>query len=324
MPVLKKFVSYTLPFVLGGLLLYWVLEDLPLHELRAGLGNLAERLNLSWLVLAVAAYGGLALLHGVRFRWVLRQQAALSLPQAFSIYAIASLLNIFIPARAGDLYKSVHTTKLTHAPFAETLALATADLILWGFGFVVWMAVVAVIGWDLLATLPRLRLAIVLEAVGGLLGLGLFAALAPHFQRWVIPQSKWGGRLWLFVHGLYATLTPRVALRAEFLAVAGWLCEILIALSVVNGLGLHISFVQAALLMAAVTTAMIIPSPGGVGPFEAAGTYVLTLYGAPKAEAALLAIAYHLMFIAVPLVVGAACYLAQQLRERARPAMVSP
>ena len=316
---LKKFASYAVPFVLGGLLLYWVLKDLPLGELRAGIGNLRERMNPALLTLAVAGYLALAVLHGARFRWVLKKEAPLTLPQAFGIYSIANLLNIFIPARAGDLYKPLRAAKLSHTAFAEALALATADLILWGFGFVVWMTVIALFSWDLLALLPRLRLAIVLEAVGGLAGLGLFAALAKRFHRWPEPEGKWLKRLWMFLKGMYATITVRVALPAQAYAFAGWFCEIMIAYAVAGGLGLHISFAQGAVVMAAVTTAMIIPSPGGVGPFEAAATYVFTLYGAPKAEAALLAIAYHLIFIAVPLVVGAVCYIAQQVSERGEP-----
>ena len=323
-PTLKKFASYALPVVVGGGFLYLTLRGLPLREFKAGIGNLIERLQPGYLVAAGVAYLVLAVLHGLRFRTSLRHFAPMSLPQAFGLYAIATLLNTFMPARAGDLYKPLRATRLSQTSFASALGLAMTDLILWGLGFVLWMALIAVVAWERLATLPELRLAILAEGVGGIVGLVLFAALAGKFRTWKEPQSAWIKRLWSFLQGMYATLTLKTAAPVIPIALAGWLCEIGIAYAVAHGFGLSITFAEAALVMAAVTTAMIIPAPGGLGPFEAAGTFVFGLYGAPKAEAAIIAICYHMVFIVLPLIVGAVCFAVQAVTDRNLPKPTEP
>jgi len=321
---LKKAANYALPIVLGGGFLYLTLRGLPLRELKAGIGNLLERIQPVYLAVAGAGYLLLAVLHGMRFRVVLKRAAPMSLPQAFALYSIATMLNLFMPARAGDLYKPMRAVRLSQTSFATALGLAFTDLILWGIGFVLCMVVVALLAWERLAALPSLRLVIVAEAVGGVLGLLLFAALAGKFAAWPEPAGKYLKRLWTFLQGMYATLTLQTAAPAIPLAILGWLCEILIVYGVIHGFGVSITLAESALVVAAVTTAMIIPSPGGVGPFEAAGTFVLTTYGVPKAEAAILAICYHLLFIAMPLLVGGICFAVQTVTDRSLPKQPEP
>ncbi len=315
----KKIFGYALPVVVGGGFLYMTLRGLPLREFQAGVGNLLGRLQPGYLVAAGLLYLLLAVLHGLRFRTTLRHVAPMSLPQSFGLYAIATLLNTFMPARAGDLYKPLRAARLSGTSFATALGLAMTDLILWGIGFVLWMALIAVVAWQRLATLPELRLAILAEGAGGILGLVLFAALAGKFRTWAEPHSAWLKRLWSFLQGMYATLTLHTAVPVMPIALLGWLCEIGIAYAVAHGFGLTITFAEAALVMAAVTTAMIIPAPGGLGPFEAAGTFVFGLYGAPKAEAAIIAICYHLVFIALPLIIGPVCFAVQAVTDRKLP-----
>ena len=321
---LKKVANYALPLVLGGGFLYLTLRGLPLRELKAGIGNLLERMHPGYLGFAGACYLLLAMLHGLRFRTVLRRAAPMSFPQAFGLYAIATLLNTFMPARAGDLYKPMRAVRLSQTSFAAALGLAMTDLIIWGIGFVVCMSVVALFAWDRLASLPSLRIAILAEAVGGVIGLILFAALAKKFRAWPEPAGKYLKRLWIFLQGMYATLTLQNAAPAIPLAIVGWLCEICIAYGVAHGFGLLITFPEAALVMAAVTTAMIIPAPGGLGPFEAAGTFVFTIYGAPKAEAAIIAICYHLVFIGLPLIIGTLCFAVQAVTDKSLPKPAEP
>ena len=318
-PAIKRVASYALPAVVGAGFLYLTLRGLPVREFRAGVGNLLGRLQPAYLIAAGVAYLLLAVLHGLRFRTTLRNAAPMSLPQSFGLYAIATLLNTFMPARAGDLYKPLRASRLSGTSFAAALGLAMTDLILWGIGFVLWMALIAVVAWERLATLPELRLAILAEGAGGILGLVLFFALAGKFRTWSEPEGAWRKRLWSFLQGMYATLTLQTAAPVIPIAVGGWLGEIAIAYCVAHGFGLTITFAEAALVMAAVTTAMIIPAPGGLGPFEAAGTFVFGLYGAPKAEAAIIAICYHLVFIVLPLIIGAVCFAVQTVTDRKLP-----
>ncbi len=312
---MKKTLNVALSLALGGFLLWFTLKDLPLADLRAGMTALGTRFRWPLAAGAWLAFLVLMILHGERFRAVLKPVAPLTHVQAFATYMIATLLNVFVPARAGDLYKPLRASRLSKSSFAEAFGLATADLLLWGSGFVIWMGGIALFSWPALGVVPILRWALAGESVAALIGLVLFIAFRERWQKSTAPNNPWLHRGWSFVRGLYESFTPRAARVAVPLAIAGWGCEIVIAMCVGRAFGVEVSFVDGALLMAAVTTAMIIPAPGGVGPFEAAGTFVFVLLGAPKAEAALIAVAYHLVFIATPLILGAACFVAQSLLE---------
>lgn len=301
MAMLKKIVSVAVPFAVAAGGLYWVLKDLPLSELAATASHAMQTAATPWLVAAVLGYVVLAALHGWRFSAFLSLTAA----HGVAIYAIATLLNTFIPARAGDLYKPHQSSIHNKRSFAEQTGHVLSDLIVWGAGFVVWLIPLLPWMWPVLQRTPMLGWALLFQVGGSLLGLGAIFAIDAYVRRHSIkPKYQFLHKGLELVSALRTGVSLQRVRRVWLLVIVGWAAEMFIPFAVARGFALPISFVEGAVVMMAVTVAMVVPSPGGVGPFEAAATAVFESYGAERSLAAFLAITYHLVFIVTPVALG--------------------
>jgi uncharacterized protein (TIRG00374 family) len=103
-----------------------------------------------------------------------------------------------------------------------------------------------------------------------------------------------------FLKGLHILKNPKETLLVLMASIAAWTCEF--SCFYIVAIGYHLSppitFFTAALVMAIVNLAILIPStPGGIGIFEFVGMAILTPLGIPKESATGYMLLVHLVVL---------------------------
>jgi ubiquinone/menaquinone biosynthesis C-methylase UbiE/uncharacterized membrane protein YbhN (UPF0104 family) len=214
---------------------------------------------------------------------------------ALRVTAQGQLLNAFVPARGGDVYKVFALCPNVAGAGARALGVVAADKAADVSGLVL---VLVFFGLG-----PALQWLGMSPAKGAVL---LFAA-ALAFLVWVagtksraVPVVRRG--IGLIVHfgaGLAALKQPRVALAAVVFSVAAWLAEATALVALTRGLGISISHSQAMFALLALNVGIAVPIlPANLGAFEAGVALGLHQAGVPTAFAVAVAVTHHALQLA--------------------------
>lgn len=237
-------------------------------------------------------------LRTMRWRRLLRAQRAIPSTRLFPILVIGFALNNVLPGRPGEIARGLLVGQRER--LSKTLGIATVVLERVADGL------------TLIAILAALAFFIKLPGWGQqveVISLLIFGA-ALGFMLLMVWREKWMTRMFhrvihllpprfahrianmfaSFILGLHALRSPRDVLAISFFSLAIWSCEAFsyfLVLSAFNLLSVPSDRIFAALfLMVIVNLSISIPAaPGGIGPFEWAGTLALSAFGVSSALA---------------------------------------
>jgi uncharacterized protein (TIRG00374 family) len=286
-------------FALAGVLLFYSLRGIDWHQVYHSITH-AKPLNL----VLICVFSSIALfLRAFRWRILLSAEHPVGIPAAFWATAAGYFGNNFLPARAGELVRTImissrsplsKTYVLTTA-FAERAADAIALVVITGIvliflpGKTPWLAdasrgfaAIGLTGVFVIALLPRL------EGVA----IKLIRALP-------VPVKLQNTAIHLFEHSLRGLRAFHDWKRlAGFigLTIVIWCIDATTTVVGGNALGLDISYPIAFLLIAALGLSSALPSaPGYVGVWQFVAIMVLTPFGFSRTTA----ITYIILFQAV-------------------------
>lgn len=97
----------------------------------------------TWLVVSVGMILPITFLRAVRFYWVTPSRALVGVGEALRLTLVASTLNVFLPAKTGDLVKSYFVSTRSHIPAAVAVAIVVYERLCDLFGLISW----CVLGW---------------------------------------------------------------------------------------------------------------------------------------------------------------------------------
>lgn len=245
-----------------------------------------------WLVLSVGIILPITLLRAVRFYWVSPQGALPGVGEALRLTLAATALNVFMPAKSGDLIKSYFVATRTETPAGVSIAIIVYERLCDLFALMTWCLVGWAIGRPQVPGLPSLFWAALagLVAVSGTLiasaRLALFlrafmARAFPHRRLkklrklaygWPdLLQTLRGRRRWIVAHSLFLWLVHLIQM---------WLFTVT--------LGADVPFTVCASLSAVALMAGQIPfTIAGLGTRDVALVLLLSRYMAPEAAAAM-------------------------------------
>jgi glycosyltransferase 2 family protein len=96
-----------------------------------------------WLVISVGMILPITVLRAIRFFWVAPAGALPGVGEALRLTLAASALNVFLPAKAGDLVKSYFVAKRSDTPAGVSIAIIVYERLCDLFGLIFW----CVVGW---------------------------------------------------------------------------------------------------------------------------------------------------------------------------------
>ena len=97
----------------------------------------------TWLVISVGMIVPITYLRALRFYWVTPAGALPGIGEAFRLTLVASALNVFVPAKAGDLVKGYFVATRSTTPAGVALAIVAYERLCDVFAVIAW----CLVGW---------------------------------------------------------------------------------------------------------------------------------------------------------------------------------
>jgi glycosyltransferase 2 family protein len=263
----------------------------------------------------LAAFGSLSfsyLLRSLRWRVLLTADRDVSPLTALWGTAAGYLGNAVLPARAGEIIRSVLIGRKTGIPISYVLATALTERV---------MDVIALVLFGSLAltavgTIPDWLIgAAKVMTIVGLVGTGIFFIL-PRLEKLMIRlldrvplsstlKTKGTDLLHDFLTGIRAIQSIRRGGAFAGLTVLIWSCDILTGLLVMSSFNLVVTPAQMMILLAALGLSSAAPStPGYVGIYQFVAVTVLVPFGLSQNQALIYIIAFQAVTYVVVIIWG--------------------
>ena len=285
----RKTWSSVLSILLAAVLLYLALRGV---EWRAVWTTLADA-RWGFIALAAATASWSALMRAVRWRILLNAEGRLGVATVFWANMVGYLGNNFLPARAGELLRTLLISR--HGSLSKTYVLTTAlaERMADAVALVLWSSLILLGGVN-----PKPQwLTDIARTMAVVAGAGAVAvAVLPHTGRLVeavvsrLPLGRFRKPLLVLAEqvllGLRAFHHWDRFLGFSGLTVAIWLMDALTSMTVAWGLGLRLDLRVAMLLLTGLGLSSALPStPGYVGIFQFVAVTILAPFGIGRADA---------------------------------------
>ena len=238
------------------------------------------------------------------WRWQVLLNPLKRIPQRrlFPVVCIGYMGNNVYPARAGEVLRSILLKQTDNVPISGSLATIVVERL---FDGITILALVLLNFRQLVQIAPdaewmqRIQTGSVF--VGAIFAVILLVFLALLFlpkqtqavSTWLINRllplklrPKVSGILDKFIDGLRVLRSPGQTALVLALSMLVWILEGGLYWSVMKALGLDLSFMSLLLIEGVVNLVLLIPAaPGGLGTFDAAAKFMLSLFGTPPEQA---------------------------------------
>lgn len=322
--ILKTTMKIALPLLVAGGLLYWMYRDFDFAEAKH---ILLHETNVWWLLASLIP---ITLSHVIRgLRWLLtlaplgyRPKVGDSVDSIFVAYAA----NVLVP-RVGEVSRCAVLTKYDRIPFSKALGTLVAERLIDMLLVAVFVCVMLLTQFDVFMSL---------FATTGTSGISLGSLLVSPKTYIVIAAIVAGAALlwlWLknttlyvkmkqlvrgFVDGLMSlrTMQHKGLFVLYTLGIwVGYFLEFYIAFFCFPFTA-DLSVVQGLVIFAAISLAIIIPTPNGAGPWHFVVISMMTLYGVSHADASSFALIVHTFQTLGVIMLGVYGWVALQVRNR--------
>lgn len=263
------------------------------------------------------------LLRGLRWKLFLANSPKYSWLQLAEIFTIGTMLNIFLPARAGDVYRAYYLgsvkaekkLKIFGSVILERLFDGTALFFVLLFAVThyfknshlinttVTIAGSVFIG-SLIVAFILFRTGSVADVIDGI------EKLCPKKES--IKQLFRKLRVYTlsFVEGFEVLSSLRASCGAFSYSVAIWVLECVVTFLIINSFGVSFPISASLFVLSLITFSTMIPSTSiFLGPFQAAYILALGIYGVDKEFALAISVVHNVILTAIVTVIGLLCLL---------------
>jgi uncharacterized protein (TIRG00374 family) len=315
---ISAFLRLVLTLVVSGGCLYFAARRIELEALRSEMGNTDWFFGVPAVVASVAALS----LRSLRWHLVLVREKSFAFSNTFWASGMGYLGNNVLPARAGELIRSVVLALSTG--IRKSLVLATAltermldAAILLALAFIMLQYTQALPPsverlWSFMLPLVLLLLALVLAA----------PLLQTYWLKLIdflpLPES-FRHKLRHLVRGLIDGIRVfhhlRLLVIFLLLSCIIWAVDAAVFVALARAFGAQLNLPQAIVFSAALGFASSIPStPGFVGVFQAVAVLVLPVFGVSASKAFLIVSFFQVMFLVITVMLGGCGWLVMRRR----------
>ena len=309
---------FLLTLVVSGVCLYFAARRIELEALRAEIGNL------DWLFTLHAAAASVTALSLRSLRWhrILVREKSFAFSNTFWANGMGYLGNNVLPARAGELIRSVVLALSTGIRKSMVLATALTERML-DAGILLALAFIMLQFTEALPPAVQQIWSLVLPLVLGLLGVAFAAPLLQGF--WLrlleflpLPSSlkhKLRHTLLGLLDGIRFFHHLRLLWIFLFLTCVIWAVDAAVFAALARAFGAQLTLPQAIVFTAALGFASSIPStPGFVGVYQAVAVLVLPVFAVSANKAFLMVSFFQVMFLVITVLVGGYGWLVMRRR----------
>jgi uncharacterized protein (TIRG00374 family) len=247
-------------------------------------GSLLGRAHLSWVALYCLGSSAALFLRAYRWRILLRAAGEVSVSTAFWATAAGYFGNNFLPARAGEVVRTMMIS--SRAGLSKTYVLTTAlsermadAIALVIISSLVLLSLPAQAGWLAHAAKPFAAV-----GMGGVLAIAILPWLEPFIHKLIGPcpiptgvRERLSHLIAHIVHGIRSFHEPKRIAGFLSLTCAIWCIDAMGAIFIAHALGLSLSIALAFLLITGLGLGSALPStPGYVGIYQFVAVKILT------------------------------------------------
>jgi len=298
--------------LIGALSLAWAIHGLDIRLVFQSLVNA----RYAWVAISLACVVGVALAKAARWGALYGvSERRTPFGELFSALMATQMINVVVPIRVGELVR-IGLMKQSGQPGAATLSTIVVekafDLVAAGSLAFALVAMAVAPGWLREPAMGMLLIGVVL-----VVGLAVVWLLREQMERMLarvlalgnwLPQA-WQGRLLRVTSttlDAFGSLTDlRLLARVLFWTTVIWLLSLLAILILFVAFDLRLPFAAAVVLILAITSTGIVPSPPAlVGVMHAIAVVALGEYGVPQSEALGFGIVMNIVLVAPLIVLG--------------------
>ena len=322
--ILKNAVKIVLPLLIAGGLLYWMYRDFDFAEARR---IFLDEMNIWWLFASLIPITLSHILRGLRWLITLeplgyRPKTGDSIDSIFVAYAS----NVLVP-RVGEVSRCAVLTKYDKVPFSKALGTLVAERLIDMLLVLLFVCVMLLTQLDVFLSLfaqtgtneasfaelfssPK-TYAIIAAVVVACVVLWLLLKKTRLYAK--VKQAIGG-----FVDGLLSLKTMNR--KGLFLLYTigiwvGYFLEFYLAFFCFPFTA-ELTVVQGLVIFAAISLAIVIPTPNGAGPWHFVVISMMTLYGVSNTDASSFALIVHTFQTLGVIMLGAYGWVALQVRNR--------
>ncbi len=286
-PSRSKFLYWVIALALAAVLLYYSLRGIEWRQVW----SLLATVQLSYVGLMLSLGAGSLLLRAVRWRVLLQAGGPVSVATAYWATCAGYFGNNFLPARAGELVRTMMVDAESGLGRTFVLTTALSERIVDAVALVFISSMVLLTlpvrpGWYGSAAKP-----FAIIGICGVLGIAILPKLEPLWHRLLerlpIPERFRGTVkriLEQILSGLRAFHDVRRLLAFVSLTAVIWSMDAVVAISAARALNLDLTLPMAYLLLTGLGLGSALPStPGYVGIYQFVAVEVLTPFGFPRA-----------------------------------------
>lgn len=277
-----------LSLLVSGGLIFFLYRNLNLRQVGETLLT-ADRL---WLVISIGMILPITAMRAVRFFWVAPAGALPGVGEAFRLTLVSGALNVFVPAKGGDLIKSYFIDKRSDTSTGVAIAIVVYERLCDMFGLIFWCLVGWMIGQPEVTALPVAFWSL-LGVVGTICFVLISSERAAAIWRAIMTRAIPDGRL-RKVRDLAAgwpDLLEVLRTRRQWIvpfSLVLWLAHLFQIWLFTVALSLDVPFTVCASLSAVALMAGQLPMTlAGIGTRDVALVVLLSQYMAPESAAAL-------------------------------------
>ena len=322
--ILKNTIKILLPLLLAGGLLYWMYRDFEFAEAKR---IFLHEMNIWWLFASLIPITLSHMLRGLRWLITLeplgyRPRKGDSIDSIFIAYAT----NVVLP-RVGEVSRCAVLNQYDKIPFSKSLGTLVAERLVDMLVVFLFVCIMLLTQFDVFMSLfaqtgtTEISLAALFTSprtyiiIGGVVGVCavLWIGLRKSAFYAKIKHTIRG-----FIDGLLSlkTMNKKGLFLLYTLGIwAGYFLEFYIAFYCFPFTA-ELSVVQGLVIFAAISLAIIIPTPNGAGPWHFVVISMMTLYGVSQTGASSFALIVHTFQTLGVMMLGAYGWVALQIRHR--------
>ena len=322
--ILKNTIKILLPLLLAGGLLYWMYRDFEFAEAKR---IFLHEMNIWWLFASLIPITLSHMLRGLRWLITLgplgyRPRKGDSIDSIFIAYAT----NVVLP-RVGEVSRCAVLNQYDKIPFSKSLGTLVAERLVDMLVVFLFVCIMLLTQFDVFMSLfaqtgtTEISLAALFTSprtyiiIGGVVG--VCAVLWIGLRKSVF-YAKIKHTVRGFIDGLLSlkTMNKKGLFLLYTLGIwAGYFLEFYIAFYCFPFTA-ELSVVQGLVIFAAISLAIIIPTPNGAGPWHFVVISMMTLYGVSQTGASSFALIVHTFQTLGVMMLGVYGWVALQVRHR--------
>ena len=322
--VLKNTSKIVFPLLIAAVLLYWMYRDFDFTEASR---IFFHEMNIWWLVASLVPITLSHIMRGLRWLITLeplgyRPRKGDSIDSIFVAYAT----NVVLP-RVGEVSRCAVLSRYDKVPFNKSLGTLVAERLVDMLVVLLFVCVMLLTQFDVFMSLfaqtgtTKISFAELLTSpktyviIGGAVGVCSVLWIATRKSAFYVKIKQ---MLRGFVDGLLSLKTMNrkgLFLLCTVGIWAGYFFEFYVAFFCFPFTA-ELSIVQALVIFAAISLAIIIPTPNGAGPWHFVVISMMALYGVSQTDASSFALIVHTFQTLGVMMLGAYGWVALQVRHR--------